>query len=551
VFYFYLFTILFREIIEHEQLNADEFNGDQGPFTNLTNLIDQKMSLFFEALGLICASNPWKVILAGVTVVVALGLGLLNYQITTDPVELWSSPTSQARMEKSYFDENFGKFFRTEMMIFSIEHVVDSENKNISVNLEDLWQDYVPFTSATDFDPPTTRFSPIFQRGILEEIVRIQNEIQELTATYTENDSNTTEMIKLSDICLKPMAPVNNNCTFMSVTNYFQNSIDNLRKVAVDSWFDSLLADYRSHLIGCTRNPTTIEEDSATWEAAGEKAMSCLAAFGGPINPNVVIGSYDEKFYFNGTHLVVNIPVINNEWTAPRAVLWEKKFLSYIQTWQNEHSVVNLTNFNINDDGSENPDKPAWVRVKMTVAYSAERSVEDEIERESGTDVFTVLFSYVVMFAYVSFALGQFTSTSRVFIDSKITVGFMGVLIVMAAIICSLGIFSYAGVKMTLIIIEVLPFLVLAVGVDNIFIIVQHLQRDRAPSKETTEQQIARILGEVGPSMALSSGSETIAFFIGALSTMPAVRSFSLFAGAAVLFDFCLQVTNELMPVRY
>lgn len=121
----------------------------------------------------------------------------------------------------------------------------------------------------------------------------------------------------------------------------------------------------------------------------------------------------------------------------------------------------------------------------------------------------------------------------------------MGVLIVMASIICSLGIFSYAGVKMTLIIIEVLPFLVLAVGVDNIFIIVQHLQRDRARSKESTEQQIARILGEVGPSMALSSGSETVAFFIGALSTMPAVRSFSLFAGAAVLFDFCLQVTNR------
>ena len=134
----HLLMILFREIIEHERLNAHEFDGDQGPFTNLTNLIDQKMSLFFEALGLICASNPWKVILAGVTVVVVLGLGLLNYQITTDPVELWSSPTSQARMEKNYFDENFGKFFRTEMMIFSIEHVVDSENKNISVNLEDL-----------------------------------------------------------------------------------------------------------------------------------------------------------------------------------------------------------------------------------------------------------------------------------------------------------------------------------------------------------------------------------------------------------------------------
>ena len=29
-------------------------------------------------------------------------------QVITDPVELWSSPDSQARAEKDYFDDNFG-----------------------------------------------------------------------------------------------------------------------------------------------------------------------------------------------------------------------------------------------------------------------------------------------------------------------------------------------------------------------------------------------------------------------------------------------------------
>jgi Niemann-Pick C1 protein len=28
-------------------------------------------------------------------------------KVTTDPVELWSSPESRARQEKKYFDENF------------------------------------------------------------------------------------------------------------------------------------------------------------------------------------------------------------------------------------------------------------------------------------------------------------------------------------------------------------------------------------------------------------------------------------------------------------
>ena len=44
------------------------------------------------------------------------------------------------------------------------------------------------------------------------------------------------------------------------------------------------------------------------------------------------------------------------------------------------------------------------------------------------------------------------------------------------SVAASLGTYSYFGVPATLIIIEVVPFLVLAVGVDNIFILVQAYQ---------------------------------------------------------------------------
>lgn len=47
---------------------------------------------------------------------------------------------------------------------------------------------------------------------------------------------------------------------------------------------------------------------------------------------------------------------------------------------------------------------------------------------------------------------------------------------VLSSVACSLGIFSYIGIPLTLIVIEVIPFLVLAVGVDNIFILVQTYQ---------------------------------------------------------------------------
>lgn len=61
-------------------------------------------------------------------------------------------------------------------------------------------------------------------------------------------------------------------------------------------------------------------------------------------------------------------------------------------------------------------------------------------------------------------------------VDSKISLGIAGILIVLSSVACSLGIFSYMGMPLTLIVIEVIPFLVLAVGVDNIFILVQTYQ---------------------------------------------------------------------------
>ena len=54
---------------------------------------------------------------------------------------------------------------------------------------------------------------------------------------------------------------------------------------------------------------------------------------------------------------------------------------------------------------------------------------------------------------------------------------------------------------------------------------------------------IGRALAEVAPSLLLTSSSESAAFLLGAISSMPAVRSFSLYAGVAVLFNFILQVT--------
>ena len=123
------------------------------------------------------------------------------------------------------------------------------------------------------------------------------------------------------------------------------------------------------------------------------------------------------------------------------------------------------------------------------------------------------------------------------------TLGLGGVFLVMISVLSSIGILSYFEVETTLIIFEILPFLVLAVGVDNIFILVQRYQRTPRKKCETHAEHIGRVTGKVAPSMMLSSISESTCFFLGALTEMPAVRAFALYAGVSLLINFLLQIS--------
>ena len=165
------------------------------------------------------------------------------------------------------------------------------------------------------------------------------------------------------------------------------------------------------------------------------------------------------------------------------------------------------------------------------------------------------------MFAYISISLGEFTSIRRLFvsihelihrlvlinynycqIDSKIILGLCGVIIVALSVTASVGLLSFCGQKSTLIIVEVIPFLVLAIGVDNIFIMVQAFQRHHSRKDIDMEVRFGSVMESVAPSILLATLAESSCFFLGALTSMPAVHIFALNAGLALVMAFILQM---------
>ncbi|XP_042299315.1 NPC intracellular cholesterol transporter 1-like [Sceloporus undulatus] len=458
-------------------VNSRQNTGEATWCERLGEKFENGLRVTFTSWGAFCVRNPRPVILFSLVVIVMCCSGLMFMRLTTNPIDLWSSPSSQARKEKEYFDAHFGPFFRVEQLIIQAPHTKP--------------EIYSPYPSGDDvpFGPPLTK-------DILHQVLDLQNAVENIIAYYN-NDT-----IMLKDICLVPLSPYNNNCTILSVLNYFQNSHSVLDHSVGDEFY--VFADYHSHFLYCVRAPASLNDTTLLHDP-------CLGTFGGPIFPWLVMGGYDDENYNNATALVITFPVqnyYNDTDKLMKALAWEKEFINFVKNYSNPN---------------------------LTISFTAERSVEDEINRESNSDASTVVISYIVMFVYISIALGHIKSAARFLVDSKISLGIAGILIVLSSVACSVGIFSYFGVPITLIVIEVIPFLVLAVGVDNIFIIVQTYQRDERLQGETLDKQIGRILGDVAPSMFLSSFSETVAFSLAMLFS---------FQSCGIAVEFCSHVVR-------
>lgn len=83
----------------------------------------------------------------------------------------------------------------------------------------------------------------------------------------------------------------------------------------------------------------------------------------------------------------------------------------------------------------------------------------------------------------------------------------------------------------------------LAVGVDNIFLIIRTYQKMDINENESIPDYIGRVLSEIGPSIFITTLAEITCFFIGSLSDMPVVKAFALYATMALIFNFLFQIS--------
>ncbi|XP_063364895.1 NPC intracellular cholesterol transporter 1 homolog 1b-like [Cydia amplana] len=367
-------------------------------------------------------------------------------------------------------------------------------------------QVYMQIKGLDSFEFNNVTYGPAFRLEAIEELVRLEDAILNIGR---DNDKVTLEKVCFAPLRQHGGAQLLDQCTLMSVSVYLGSNRNNINNQT-----------YLSQITGCVNN---------------FYGLDCLASWGGGSEPEITFGGFDGDDIFSADTLLINIPIANHLLQADLepALEWENQFLELMH----EYAANGKPDF-------------------VDVTYAAERSIEDEIERVSVAETIPIAISYVLMFLYVTISLGNIRYCKTWFVDSKIMVAVGSITVEIIAILCAMGTMGYAGITLTLLAINVIPFFVLSVGIDNVFLMVNTIHSiegnlksydDYNPDMNLDQKRIyvfSKMMGKVGPSMFVASVTQVTCFGIGALANFPAVVTFSVFACISLGFLFVFQITT-------
>ena len=166
------------------------------------------------------------------------------------------------------------------------------------------------------------------------------------------------------------------------------------------------------------------------------------------------------------------------------------------------------------------------------------RSVGDLIGGNVVSDLNTLAAGYVLIFIYVLVNLGKLNS-----MEQRAWLSVAGIAAVVMGVATSFGLAAHMGVfysKMN----QILPFLMLGVGIDDMFVIIQAFDNLSADEKKLTlAKQLGRTMKHAGVAITITSVTDLLAFAIGATTVLPALSGFCIYASLGIFFIYFYAIT--------
>ncbi|KAG8573629.1 hypothetical protein GDO81_012473, partial [Engystomops pustulosus] len=166
-----------------------------------------------------------------------------------------------------------------------------------------------------------------------------------------------------------------------------------------------------------------------------------------------------------------------------------------------------------------------WTSISLQKEY-------DESPRRA-IPLFSITYAVTILFSILS-------CVSLDNVRNKIWLTTLGVISPGLAILTSFGLLLLCGVPFSRTVANA-PFLILGVGMDNMFIIISCWQQTKVTS--TLEERMADTYQEAAVSITITTLTDVLAFYIGIMNHYPSVQSFCIYTGTALVFCYIYCIT--------
>ena len=169
------------------------------------------------------------------------------------------------------------------------------------------------------------------------------------------------------------------------------------------------------------------------------------------------------------------------------------------------------------------------------VHFSAERSMDDAISESTKSDILLVSITFTLMITFACTMLGKFKNP----LIGHSLLANAGVFAVVLGILSGFGLSMLVGVPFVSMV-GILPFLVLGVGIDDMFIIVDELDRHKP---QDVVESVKVVMSRSGATITMTTLTDLVAFAVSTSSSFPAIKYFCIYAALSVTLAYLMMIS--------
>lgn len=468
--------------------NKKHIKTPQQLWESISSVLVTFVENVFFTIGVLVARHPWRTIVLSWTFVLLSSIGLLKFYTEKNPMKLWVPPDSDFLHDTYWYMDTFGTVFRVQKVLLVSEDVLEPET--------------------------------------LMRIYNITQKVNSLEVNY--NNTN----ISISDLCFN--VPIVN---FYSSDNNESDFADPTLWVA-DEFYCSFLETFSStclqyNIVDLWKSDPSLIKNATKFEIIKKiNSMKHNPVTGHPTDFTKLLGGVkrDENgdiisansillsWYTQVNMSAVDLNEVGNlvgteDWVSLPLALWEATFLELM------HSVSQNSTIS-------------------KVYYEAGRSFADISGQTMFQDIDKLCMGIGVMFLYILYGLSRFN-----WLEIKLTLSGVGLLSVGMAYVTSVSWCSILGISFGPVH-SALPFLLMGLGIDDMFVINACWSTVcESDPKKSLPVKVGLTMKHAGVSIVITSFTDIVALLIGAITILPSLKSFCIYAAVGVFFIFCFTIT--------